>query len=89
MSCFMCDRMAEASKSATDRAEKAEAETVQQIEVVLALKKKFKEARRQLIRDAMRALHCPPFLVIPHMAPSPRGPAAARVVDRFSLVEIE
>lgn len=85
----MCARMAEASKTATERAEKAEAEAVQQIEVVLALKKKFKDARRQLIREAMRALHCPPFLVVPHVAPSPRGTPAARPVDRFSLVELE
>jgi hypothetical protein len=87
LTAFLDQRLAEAAKKAEDRATSAEADAVHALDQVDYLKKRFKEARRQFARDAMRALHCPPFLVIPHVAPAVRG--AVVKPDRFSLVELE
>lgn len=86
MTAFLDQRLADAAKKAEERAERDEAAEKAALEQVDFLKKRFAEARRQLIRDAMRAIHGAPPLVIPHLHPRPRVVPAR---DRFSLVELE
>lgn len=87
MSAFIDERLREAAANAEARAAKAEQTAVEALGQVSSLKKRFKEARRSLIRDTLRIFHVPPFLVVPHVAPRPRAPAPKS--DRFSLLELE
>jgi hypothetical protein len=93
--CFLCKRLTEAATAAEKRAEEAERRTADakaELARVREQHRQIRKARAAAIVNALRSLlGARPFLVMPHVAPSPRAPAAPAldVSRRMALVELE